>query len=208
MGTKRRVEKNYNLCYINLKYNLASGVLVILVFYTSMLDEKEDKAKFEVLYNTYKNLMYYVANDILKDTMQAENAVSEAFLRIAKNFNKINDVNCPQTKGFVVIVVKNIAINMYNKNKKENAVSLDEISTYIGNNNVEDKVLDEFAVEDLKKAIDSLKPIYKDAILFRYASGYSVSEISDILSVNSETVKKRIQRAKSELLKILEKMEG
>ena len=49
----------------------------------------EDENIFERLYYKYRNLMYTVAFDILHNTSDAEDAVSEAFLRIAKNFSLV-----------------------------------------------------------------------------------------------------------------------
>ncbi len=174
----------------------------------SMLDSKDDENKFEHLYYTYRNLMYTVAYGILKDDMLAENAVSEAFMKIAVNFSKISDVDCPRTKGFVVIIVKNTAINIYNQNKRSAEVSFDEIEDSIScSHNAEDEAFERFASEELKNAVKSLKPIYFEVVSLYYSMGYSTSEISDIISVNTETVKKRLQRAKNQLYEILCKEE-
>ena len=58
----------------------------MLNIFLSLIDSDEDKAKFSNLYEQYKNLMFYIARDILKDEHLAEDAVQEAFIRIAKNF--------------------------------------------------------------------------------------------------------------------------
>ena len=180
----------------------------MILVYMSMLDSKEDENKFEHLYYTYKSLMYTVAYGILKDEMFAENAVSEAFMRIASNFSKISEVDCPQTKGFVVVIVKNTAISIYNQNKKNTDVSFDEIEGCISySRNAEDEAFDKFDSDSIKNAIKSLKPMYFEVISLYYGMGYSTSEISKLLGENVETIKKRIQRAKNQLYKIIEKEE-
>ena len=45
---------------------------------------------------------------------------------------------------------------------------------------------------------------YRDVLLLRYSHGYTVEEISDILSMKPENVKKTIQRARKKLGEILE----
>ena len=87
-----------------------------MLIYLSLIDSQEDISKFENVYNTYKNRMYYVANSILKDSHLAEDAVHMAFLRIINNLDKIGDIDSHKTKGLVVIIVKNIAIDIYRKN--------------------------------------------------------------------------------------------
>ena len=89
-------------------------------------DEIKQK-KFEQLYDTYSKLMYYIAFDVLKDEGLAQDAVQEAFINISKSFSKIIEKDCQDLKGFVVIVIRRVAINIYNKRKKYNVVSLDNI---------------------------------------------------------------------------------
>jgi len=47
----------------------------VLVFYLSVIDTEEDKTKFELIYEQYGKLMFYIANQILKDQFLAEDAV-------------------------------------------------------------------------------------------------------------------------------------
>ena len=48
----------------------------------------------------------------------AEDAVQESFLRMIKNFHKIGEISCPQTKRFVVIIVRNAARNLLVKENR------------------------------------------------------------------------------------------
>ncbi len=61
--------------------------------------------------------MFKVANSILKNTFDAEEAVNEAFLRIAINFSKVSEANQHKARKFAVITVRNVAIDIYNKKK-------------------------------------------------------------------------------------------
>ena len=91
-----------------------------------MLDTEEEKSKFEKIYFEYRQLMFRIANVILKDEYLVEDAVSKSFIKIMKHLNKINDIECPKTKGFIVIVVKYTAIDLYRKRKRENTGQIDE----------------------------------------------------------------------------------
>ena len=55
--------------------------------------------------------------------------------------------------------------------------------------------------------IESLPENYRAVLLLRYAQGYSTKEVSEILEISEENVKKRIQRARSKLEQLLEKEE-
>ena len=83
-----------------------------MLMYLQMLDTPEEKSKFETLYYTHRHTMLHIAMQILKDHQLAEDAVQEAFIRLVKNFSKIGQVNCPRTRLFVVIIVRNISLTI------------------------------------------------------------------------------------------------
>jgi len=109
----------------------------MLVIYLSMLNGQEDKNKFELLYEKYRKLMFYIANNILNDEYLAEDAVHQTFIEILKNLDKIDDVFCHKTKNFIVIMVRNTAINMYNRRKRNSVVPFDEAQCCIGHEALE-----------------------------------------------------------------------
>ena len=47
----------------------------MLSFYSTLTDSDSEKSKFEIIYNLYKKRMWYVANEILNDPLEAEDAV-------------------------------------------------------------------------------------------------------------------------------------
>ena len=95
----------------------------MLNLYLTLIDTDEDKLRFTALDQQYRHLMFYIAREVLCDEHLSEDAVQEAFLRIAKNFHKIGEIPCPKTRNLVVIITKNIAITMvsHNNNKEIDA---------------------------------------------------------------------------------------
>ena len=83
-----------------------------MLVYLQLIDSPEEQSRFEELYITYRKLMFHVAKGILGNDQDAEDAVHDAFLSIAKNFDKISTEDRLKTKAFVVIVVENKAINI------------------------------------------------------------------------------------------------
>ena len=55
----------------------------MIALYLSLIDTPSDKTKFILLYEKYRRLMHYTAKEILKSDKLAEEAVQEAFIRIA-----------------------------------------------------------------------------------------------------------------------------
>ena len=77
-------------------------------------DNQYKNTKLERLYNKYKNEMFYAANNILQDRQLAEDAVHQTFIKIYDILYKIDENNCRKTRNFLVIICRNISIDMYN----------------------------------------------------------------------------------------------
>lgn len=169
--------------------------------FLALIDTEEDKAKFIALYEQYRKLMFYVANEILKDESLSEDAVQEAFLRIAKNFHKIGEISCHQTKSFVVIIVRNISLNILSKEKASS--ELNEDISYELHSNIDD-TFENVSYNLLVDSILALPAIYRDVLYMHHIYGYSYPEISGLLGITLDTVKKRAERGKGKLKHFIE----
>lgn len=176
----------------------------MLSLYLSLIETETEKRKFMALYEEYKNLMFYVANGILNDTHLSEDAVQEAFLRIAKNFHKVDEIICPQTKAFVVIITRNISITILNREKR-----ISDIHDIIAEsaNNVSDEIFSEVSYKFLSECILQLPEIYRDVLYLNHIYGYNFKEIANLLSISVDTAKKRAQRARILLKRLIENEE-
>lgn len=167
-----------------------------MLIYLAMIDSPEEKLKFELIYDRYKNLMFYTANSVLGDTRDSEDIVHDAFLKIIEILDKIDDPMSPQTRCLIVTITENKAIDLYRKRKSKAVVPFEE--AYIGVpepsaiNQVEE-------TDQLVKAIALLPGRYREILLLKYARGYSVEEIAVMLSMSKENVKKTMQRARKKL---------
>ena len=173
-----------------------------MMIYLQTLETSEEKTRFEELVHTYKNLMFYVANQILNNDHDAEDAVQQAFFAILKNFEKISEIKCPQTRSFVVTVVERKAIDLYRLKNRSTAISFDE--EYI---NVPDQAdVDAVSIRtDLARVMALLPTRYRELLLLKYDNGYSEQEIAVMCSMTPANVKKTIHRAKKKLEALLER---
>jgi len=168
----------------------------MLLLFLSLIDDDDEKKKFERIYYKYRNLMFYVAINILKSHQDAEDALQKAFIKIARNIKQIDEIDCHKTKAFVVIVVERVSINEYNKKKKECHISYDEIPYSLPiDMDLEETVLSNAVFTDILKRISELPIKYCDVLTLKYVHGLSGKEISDIVGVSHAAVRKRIERA-------------
>lgn len=165
-----------------------------MLVYLQAIDCPDDQAKFEQLYLRYRAYMFKIANKILHNEQDAEDAVHNAFLSIAKNISKISDPESPKTQGYLVIIIERKAIDLYRERKAHPHEELDAYDPGI--------TAPELADHDLLWCISQLPPNYREMILLKYSHGYTTREIADLLDLSFYAASKLDQRAKKKLLEL------
>ena len=87
----------------------------MLVYYLQMLDTPEEKTRFEQIYLKYRGLMYHVADKILHNRQDAEDAVHNAFLRIIRKFSRFQNASAKELAPQIVVITRNEAISLLRK---------------------------------------------------------------------------------------------
>lgn len=161
-----------------------------------LLNNHEDEIAFEYLYKNYVNLMLYTANSILNNYADSEDAVQLAFVRIAKHFDTVEKSICPKTANQFVIIVRNIAIDIYRKRHRE--ATIEYIEALCG---FETQTAYEM---DFDAAIARLPQQQRDILYLYHIYGLTVKEISKLLGISKAAAYKRIERAAKQLKGIYE----
>lgn len=167
-----------------------------MLVYLAVIDEPAQKTKFETVYHQYRGLMYYVAYRILNNPSDAEDAVHDAFVAIAKHIQNISDPVCPKTQSYVVTIVENKAIDLYRRKQRRGALPLEE---------TEELSVSPQEPMGLAECILKLPPNYRQVILLKYHQGFSCGEIAAMLGITLSAAQKLDQRAKEKLRQIAEK---
>ncbi len=163
----------------------------------SEIESLPDKIDFTRLYFTYRSMMFRIAMSILHNHADAEDAVAEAFKSIFIHFGKIKGVDCPETKSLLVITVRNKAIDIYRKNKKQFASELTDDITDLSFQMPEDN--------GLADAIAILPAIDRDIVLLRVDNELKFREIAEILNLKPDAVRKRYYRTLNKLAEDMHK---
>ena len=178
----------------------------MLLLLLSMIDTPQDRAKFEQVYLKYRKLMMKVAMDILHDSYQAEDAVSQAFLQLIPNLEKIGDVDCHQTKNYLIIMVRRVCYAAYNEGKKAVQVSYEELGDNILPASEDDML--EMLYPELLEKVGTLPEMYADALYLMYCEEYSIKEIAELTGGSVNAVKKRLERGRQQLRAMLREAEA
>lgn len=180
----------------------------MIFIYLNILDTEIEKNKFEKLYEKYGNLMHWIAKGILKDDILAEDAVHEAFMRILKNFEKIGDVYCKETKNYIAVIVRNVSLNMLKDRNQQEEMEVPlsicgsncdekEWQEFIGDiSKGYDETEDEVLKKEIIKIIKELPKWAQEVIFLSTFYGFSSKEMSDALNITYSTARKRLERAR------------
>ncbi|WP_347488506.1 sigma-70 family RNA polymerase sigma factor [Desulfoscipio sp. XC116] len=170
------------------------------------IENKDDRYKATQIYKLYRGTMLYIANSILHEPHLAEDAVSEAFIRIIDNLEKIDTIDDRKTRAFVVIIVRNISLDLLRRQNRNQTKPLED---YIGYSEYNEPVFDDIAARDacdkIAKSIARLNKNYSDILYLKMGSEHSNKEIAKILGISQENVKMRLSRARKALKKQLKK---
>ncbi len=175
----------------------------MLPFFAALVRKPRNKDKFLQIYYCYRNIMYAKAMSILHNPALAEEAVQESFFIISRNISKILPASSNKTLSLVVIIVKNVSLNILKKEKPDRTEAIDENTADISSD-VLSRVISNQGYEYLLSLINSLDDIYKDVLILKLTMGYSSSEIAELLGVPVNTVNSRVFRGKKILQKKLE----
>lgn len=149
--------------------------------------KEKEQEKLKLLYDIYEQPMYRIAYAILHHTEQAEDAVSDAFLRILKNLKKIGDI-------------RSTAINQYRQNQRDSeryTVWDDRILQVPNQKDDMEQLLANIAQEEsIAEMLEPLNDLDRQIVLMRCEEELSFREIAERLSMKEAAARKRFERAR------------
>ena len=169
-----------------------------MLFVTASGPERDT---FEHIYRKYKNLLIHKARQITGDHMLAEDAASEAFIRIYRNLRKIGDPDSPRSVAFYVTIVKNAALTVVSKTSRDIAHEFDD--EFAAMTDVEAEALANASRDALYAVIGALGEAMRDAVLLKYAHGLTHREIAKIMKLSENNVTVILHRARKALARAL-----
>ena len=161
------------------------------------MNRPEDTEKLNTVFEQYGRLMYHVAYQILGSSYSAEDAVQEAFLRIAQRPDSIADARSTRTKVYVLTIVRHIAFDMLRAAGRTEPSDPESMQRTAVTGPAEGP--------GLLEAIRELPENYRTLIILRFHEGYSVKEIAGMLGMNEGAVQRSLYRAKKRLEAMLER---
>lgn len=175
-----------------------------MLFYLTLIDNDIDKNIFEQIYNDYKKRMLFVANRVLHDQYEAEDAVHNALIGIAKNIDTIKNLEPDKAGAYILTAAYNAALNLEKTRINANKYDVGGVLNKLSDDDFFERLQTRERYDEVITAIDSLKPIFRDVLYLHYVLDLSPKKIGILLKRKPRTVEKQIERGKQILLKKLE----
>ena len=179
--------------------------------------KRGDAAAFETLVNERSGEIYGLLYRLTENAEEARDLTQETFLRAFQSINHFRGESDVRT--WIYRIAINQARNRWRwwrRRRRDATVSIDApeigggrlglIST-LKSNTVKDPEQDTLANEReraLKKALSSLRRVYREAVVLRDIEGFAYEEIAATLQISVGTVKSRLARGRQELRRRLE----
>jgi len=140
----------------------------------------------ERMYLDHKKTVYQICLILLKNKQDAEDAMSEVFMRLFKSGKTFESFE--HEKAWLITVAKNICFSSF-RNFWRKVKSLDSVKD----------VSDIIKTDETLLLVVKLPKIQRIAVYLYYYAGYSIEEMSKIINVKENTLKSHLRRARQNL---------
>ncbi len=154
-----------------------------------------DQTAFGVLFERHKGNIYRFCLMMLGDEDAAADIYQDVFIgfyRACREGQTMHNV-----RGYLITAARSRCLNVLRTRGRHASLDDEEIISYEPDEAAGD------TKEHLQRALQSIPPQYRDALLLFELEGYSYDEISKHFGISLGVVKNRIYRAKQALQKIL-----
>ncbi|WP_312667729.1 RNA polymerase sigma factor [Tissierella praeacuta] len=162
-----------------------------------------DEDSFAQIINLYKNYVFAIILNFIKDYDEVENIAQEVFLQIYLSLSNYESNNF---KAWISRIASNKSIDWLRKKKsKFKEEVMDDSEDFIDNlkfshsHTPEEMLIEKEKKEEISKLCKSIPPIYEETIIKFYLQGKSYEEIAMEEGTTVKTIASRLYRGRNML---------
>lgn len=161
-----------------------------------LIKEKNEEA-FEQLYEEYKNLVYYVVFQIVREKEAACTLLQDTFLTV---YNKIDQYAGGNFKYWLLTIAKNLSYNYYNRELKKEREIIKDNDVVEHFPDVNKPCLGKYD-ELLDKHFSQFE---KDIIVYHLVFGYNFKEIAKLMDKSPRYISLQYKLTLGNLKRLME----
>ncbi len=171
---------------------------------------QDDQTSIEVLINRHKNKVFTYIILIVKNQSLAEDIFQDTFIKVIKSLKEGKYKDNGKFVSWVIRIAHNLTIDHFRKEKQINTYSNEDYEADIFNSRklaedtVEDIMVENQIIKEVRLLIDELPEDQKQVILLRHYGGLSFKEIAEQTDVSINTALGRMRYALINLRKLIE----
>jgi RNA polymerase sigma-70 factor (ECF subfamily) len=160
-----------------------------------------NNATFNILLNRHRSSIYSYIYFIVRNREMAEDIFQETFVKAIMTIKQGRYTENGKFRAWINRIAHNLIIDNYRQEKNEQTISNDECEIDLFNNfklsdgTIEDAIIKEQILADVKKLIDYLPENQKEVLILRYYRDLSFKEIAEITNVSINTALGRMRYA-------------
>ena len=172
------------------------------------------QGSFDLLYREYRPMILRVAQRIMGNRQDAEDAVQETFARVLTRIHQLHDE--ASFPWWIRVLSVNVCRDMLRKRNRHHTESYEELCATgrsptrkeAASVSQDEELIMRELLEDLQRKIGRLKKEHQRVIILRYMDGLSYKKISQLLGCSESLVKSRLHRALKNLRRICKDLES
>jgi RNA polymerase sigma factor (sigma-70 family) len=167
------------------------------------------RSGIEVLINRYKNKVYTYILLIVKNQQLTEDIFQDTFIKVIQSLLNGKYKDNGKFLSWVIRIAHNLIIDHFRKEKQINTLSNEDNEMDIFNSrklsarNIEDKLVFDQIINDVRLLIDKLPADQREVVLLRHYGGLSFKEIAEQTDVSINTALGRMRYALINLRKLI-----
>jgi RNA polymerase sigma factor (sigma-70 family) len=162
--------------------------------------ETAQRERFEQTVLPHLDAAYNLARWLTRNNQDAQDVTQEACMRAFRFFDGYQGGNM---RAWLLTIVRNTCYTWLHQNRLPDSAEVfdEEIHSaeISGGADPEIQALASADKETLRRALEDLPDVYREALVLRELEGMSYREIEDIMSVSMGTVMSRIARGRTRL---------
>ena len=171
------------------------------MFNTVVKEISMENVSLNALFKEKRLILNHFASQFTSDYDEKEDLVQETLIRALKSIH--NFINDPKLMTWLYVIMKNIYINQYRRERRKSVVYDDYLNLTIQSSMVINISENNLLEDDIKKALDSLPSEHAETFRM-YLDGFKYHEIAEHFNVPEGTIKSRIYLTRKKLQQKLE----
>ncbi len=158
---------------------------------------KKERHAQEFLFNKYYDELYVISMRYLADHQTAEDATTQAFVKVFKSLKKFTYQGQGSLGRWVRTILINESLRLL---KKRDTLQFEENLLRVESQNSGANALQEMQAADILSMIEKLPAGYRTVFNLYAIEGYSHKEIAKMLGISESTSKTQLKKARHRLM--------